>query len=312
MTNWSQPKAIAEDTRIVSVMSEGRFWKCTWSSTEGLYKAWVIARPKLAGTGKDWESAVNAMCDMIADVSGDCEPVLSFDPVEPGSSSDDAYLKHDWTLLTWNSHVQLADFEARLFDHGCCSYCRYPIGRRNPSHRLRAEGPAAGDICGPHYFAWSKYDPVMFSESAIEALAEDERSCFEWIPVEPAPRTKRRLLEAIPKELVPRVAIQGWANISDRCPKCKDIDIGVSSQREVRFDIPQVHEWTSCSLVEKSKLPIRGFGKLTDWQMLIDKHRCKQLLRDKRIRGARAYPLGIVPDSMVASNPVYRKRFKET
>jgi hypothetical protein len=283
---------------------EGRFWKCSWERGDGTYVIWVVPSPKIRAAGKSWQGALDSICEAIGNASGDGEPVLSFDPPEPIDSGDGAFAHPDWLFLGVNGWLQADTDRPELFSKGFCEHCGAPRGDRTDIP-IAAKSPGEGDLCCP---AINPYTPVIFSQRLLEALSSDERDGFRWIPVTPAPRTRKKYFECIPLSIVSPVAVRGITVKGSECPECDDRNILCTTDKELNFQTPQIHSWVAGEDLPRSVAGMLAFGRKPSWDPLLPTERARYLARE--FSGLRPDRIALCPPDRVVRRPqlVQKKR----
>jgi hypothetical protein len=283
-------------------MSEGKQWSCRWSGGEGAFEVWVGSRPSLRGRGASWQAALDDLCGEICESTGDGEPVLSFDPPPPVGDSDRRWISDRWALLTPNGCLPLADADPAEFTGGLCRHCGDPIGKRT-GVPIKATGPAEGDLCATWY-GFAAYDGCFFSERALQLLTPEERASADWYRVQPAPRTRKVMWECVPNTFLDAAAVRGWTTHGDQCPECGRRRFTCTSESEITYALPQLHEWGCAEDADQESAPLRGFGTLRRFSLLLPMDRARELARHPHARGALVGRIGLVPRSMVEVSPV--------
>jgi len=293
-------------------MAEGRFWVCTWERSGDGYAIWVSNRPSLRGTGAAWQDSLDSLSGAIGLASGDGEPRFSFDPPEPQGPRDETWMCAEWVTVSAEGSMPLADFTPDLFESGCCEHCQRPMGKRT-GVPLRATGAAEGDVCGPwFYISWSKYSPFLLSERARGLLTPAEQGAADWIPVTPAPRTRKRFYECIPHQYVARVSVRGWTTNGSRCPLCNRISwLICTSDEKVDFGSPQCHDWARQEDIAGPCLPLRGLGEPDRFNLVFSSERARALVQQNEWRGSRSGTFGAVPSQMADPSPLLPATRKE-
>lgn len=282
-------------------MSEGRYWNCRWERTTRGFRAWVARRPKLSAEGRTWQATLDDPCAKISDASGDGEPNLRFDPPEPANGTDAQWIDRRWVTLEAQGGLPLDTMAPDLFTKGFCPHCGDPRGERTKVS-LRATGPADADMCSP-WLIGSRYDLVMVSERFLSLWNPSELKGFRLLPVTPAPRSRSRYIEIVPREYIARVAVRAWTLKGARCPVCRRDWFLCTPQVKIDFGSAQVHEWCCTDDLPGRQRGALAFGSLQSWHFLLPVNRARELCRHRFGRGARISALGAVPPELVLRRP---------
>lgn len=250
---------------------------------------WVKARPRITARATDWQGALDAICAAICEASGDGEPNLSFDPPEPVEGGDGRFALRDWLLLAACGFLDVDSTLPELFTGGFCTHCGAPIGERTDVP-LVARGPAEGDLCWTYFFV---HLPLLVSERLREALTPAERDSFRWIPVTPAPRTRKRYFECVPTRLIAPVAVRGWTISGTECPACGHRWVHCTTEPEIDFEGRQIHSWIAPDDLPSTSAGMLAFGERGSWLPLVPAERARVLAEE--FRGVRPCAIGLAP-----------------
>jgi hypothetical protein len=281
-------------------MSEGRFWLCTWVKTTDGYKAWVINRPKIVGNGATWQDTLDDLGGAICLATGDGEGRMRFDPPEPTDARISQWAHPKLCRLDPEGDVRLTVLDPRCFTGGLCKGCDRPVGSRT-NVPLVAIWPGEGDLCYPNYIAYP-YRPVMISERLFALLTRAELATCRMIPVQPAPRTRKRYIELVPKRFIPRVAVRGWTCWGIHCKACGDTDVSCTPDAELNWATSTVTGVASSADVPKRPPAMLAFGSVHDWGPVLPIDRACDLVRNPNVAGTRISEFVTVPPELVDKN----------
>lgn len=204
-------------------MREGLVYVCKWEKlADGGYRG-VIKRPSLEVEGDSLDEIVQELTDRIAEATGDCEPVIEFEPPVAAGGKTDWFCDRIVSVGP-NSHFRIENV-ADVVEGGYCANCEHPRGRRT-SEAISVESMWPGDAS----FSW---DPraegvrvLLVAERLLEMFSKRDRQMFDVRLARMAPSKRKKFLEIVPKQFVPEVAIKSLELTGWHCKVCGHTEFG--------------------------------------------------------------------------------------
>ena len=192
-----------------------------WRKEKSGFRLWIDRRPKLAVVEDTFDEASEAIWQRAAELTGDGEVTLDFDPAPPLGDTGSEVL----ALLgaPHGPHWYLIENRDDLFNGKMCPSCRRMTGERTPARMVlgRVNPGADGGSGHPElHMQRPSFYRSFFSKEFIARLTPAERRQFEWRPVDHSGRKKYfEIIEA--KNPAPFVAIRSRKPDYDGiCRKC--------------------------------------------------------------------------------------------
>jgi hypothetical protein len=190
---------------------EQRLFLCTWERSGACYRLWVRDRPMLVAEADVFETADEALANAISGATGDGESVREYDPPRPRGGRSGLLFR---LALISGERRGFIENPAELFNGGYCPQCKYPRGNRtvSPLRLARLEPGRNG--------GYAKLEPPasagplmdFFSEPFVACLRPEERSQFQWRPVQMPSKTRERFVELVRANVqVPFVSLSDLA-----------------------------------------------------------------------------------------------------
>lgn len=275
----------------------------SWRQSPDKWELWVRDRPRLRGVGADLDTAWQELVQAITDATGDCEPVLNFDPPLPGPVSDQEYLSDGLMSFIGSGYTDLEiSGREEHYAGGRCEHCRYARGARTDGE-IQLRSSMDEDVSHPSG-TWSRFaHPILVSERFLSLLRPEERACIEWRPCIPKPGGRKRVFEAIPRHFVPQVAPRRVAIVAAwYCPLC--------ARRMFWPDRDATGIW---AFIERSRLPtplppLFAAGDPQSYRLVARAGRVLEWLGCKEAKGMDAAPLGVLDPGDVDPTPNLRER----
>ncbi len=196
--------------------------------------------------------------------------------------------------------VRLAELDPRCFTGGLCKQCDRPVGSRTEVP-LVAKGPGDGDFCDLFY-GFYPYRAKMVSERLLALLTQAELATCRMIPVQPAPRCRKRYIELVPKLLIPRVAVCGWTCEGSHCDACGNTHVYCSPDAKLNWATSAITDVAPAAEVPKRPPAMLAFGTVHDWTVVLRIDRARELVRNPSVAGTRISEFVTVPPELVDKN----------
>ncbi|HEX4797049.1 MAG TPA: hypothetical protein VH370_24875 [Humisphaera sp.] len=198
-------------------MREGKVYVCKWEKLPDGRVRGVVAKPDLRIDAESIDELTQEFTEAIAHSTGDCEPVIEYEPtVIEGGPPD--YFKENLIELSTSSHFRF-DGVKGLVEGGCCPRCGWPMGGRT-NNALAVDSMWPGELS----FSW---DPaaegvhlLIASERFLGLLSASDRKAFNVRPVTRPPKARKRYFEIVPKQFVATVTIRSLTQSGWFCQEC--------------------------------------------------------------------------------------------
>jgi hypothetical protein len=201
-------------------MRESRVYVCNWEKLDKSGYRGVVQRPKLEVEADSLDEIVQELTEQIAAATGDCEPVIEFEPpIAAGGKAD--WFRDQIVSAGPTSHFQVENFD-NIVEDGYCKHCKYPQGGRT-AEEISVESMWPGDAS----FSWDSRAEglrvLLISEQLLAAFSKSDRSAFDVRAVRLPAGKRKRFLEVLPKQFVPEIAVKSLEATGWHCEVCGQI-----------------------------------------------------------------------------------------
>jgi hypothetical protein len=295
---------------------EGQVFLCTWSRSGSRYRVWVSDRPALSAEDDAFDGADEALANAICGATGDGESVREYDPPRPREGRSGLLFR---LALISGERRGFIENPAELFDEDYCPQCKHPRGNRTvaPLRLARVEPGRNGGYARlePPAFA----GPLMnfFSEAFVACLRPDERSQFQWRPVQMPSKSKERFVEPVRANVqIPFVSLPGVAATLWKQPSLIDKKKHTLWRCDTCGRIQQPLYWYRMAslpsfYVNVADLPeplptCIGVGDPEYPSLCFTAERWSELVKLEHARGLVSTDVGVVAPSLVDPMPAVR------
>jgi hypothetical protein len=295
---------------------EQRLFLCTWQRSGARYRVWVQDRPTLVGEADVFEMADEALANAICGATGDGESIREYDPPRPRGGRSGLLFR---LALISGERRGYIDNSAELFNEDYCPQCKYPRGNRTaaPLRLARVEPGRNGGYARlkPPAFAGPLMD--FFSEPFVAGLRPDERSQFQWRPVQMPSKSKEKFFELVRARVhIPFASLSGLAATLWNQPGLSDKEKHTWWRCDTCGRIQQPLYWYRMAslpsfYVNVADLPeplptCVGVGDPEYPSLCFTAERWSELVKLQHSRGLVSTDVGVVAPSLVEPIPAVR------
>ncbi len=274
---------------------------CKWKKTEAGWKLWKKGKPKVCGEASTYKKAFEALWDSMGTngISLLQEGPIEYDKPLPPSVEAEKYMNPELYLIKPDEKFgcMLPDEGEAFFKAGQCRTCQKPIGQRSQTPLMLTFVNKA-DIASVKIFPFAHR--TVFSEDFLSLLTEQEKSLFDFRPVQYHSESKNRKCDYFELSCdSPFSFVGNSAYDSDgiTCRECGHIDIKyyhINSPLERYLsssDLPD--PLPSCFPIGSHQMPV----------FCLTRQRWDEIRGHKFAKGLISRPVGVVPDDLCETDP---------
>jgi hypothetical protein len=289
---------------------------CKWRRTADGWRLWVKGRPDVAGGGKTYERAEEALIDAIWAAAPDLDTVIpavpEYDPPLPASEFAERYLTPELYLVGGDEFVDLCSppdvergYAESLFEQGICPNCRRARGNRTDVRLQVSDMPArvdAGWVRRPFHGL-----PRVFSARFLALLTDEERSRLLFEPIDSSSRARRPFFELRGPADVSTVGVRGLEADGLECTECGRRSVRVVDPRLMQPDT-WIDQFVCLQDLPQPLPPCFTVGSGDELNLCLTRARWDALRGHSNASGLTSKRLGVVQAECCERHPRIRNR----